>query len=99
MKFTKMQGAGNDFIVINNIEEELSTEDFSGLAKKLCQRRMALGADGLMVVEKPVEGEMCIRDRSTITCVSRSSSRCSVINCSPPLISVKLPTPPLRCPL
>ncbi|MEY8297485.1 MAG: diaminopimelate epimerase [Emergencia timonensis] len=56
MKFTKMQGAGNDFIVINNIEEQLSTEDFSGLAKKLCQRRMAIGADGLMVVEKPVEG-------------------------------------------
>ncbi len=26
------------------------------MAKKLCQRRMAIGADGLMVVEKPVEG-------------------------------------------
>lgn len=55
MNFTKMQGAGNDFIIINNIEEQLPTEDFSRLAKKLCKRRMAIGADGLMVVEKPDE--------------------------------------------
>ena len=26
MKFTKMQGAGNDFIIINNMEEKLSVE-------------------------------------------------------------------------
>ena len=56
MKFTKMQGAGNDFIVIDNMKGELSSEDFGALAQKLCQRRMAIGADGLMVVNKPTQG-------------------------------------------
>ena len=56
MKFTKMQGAGNDFIVINNIEEGLSPADFGALARRLCQRRMAIGADGFMVVERPDQG-------------------------------------------
>lgn len=48
MEFTKMQGAGNDFIII----EAPVSNDFSKLSKKLCQRRIAVGADGLMVVEK-----------------------------------------------
>ena len=56
MKFTKMQGAGNDFVVINNMEEQLPLADFGALAEKLCRRRMAIGADGLMVVEKPTQG-------------------------------------------
>lgn len=56
MKFTKMQGAGNDFIVINNIEEKLPAERFGSLAAKLCTRRMSIGADGLMVVEKADAG-------------------------------------------
>lgn len=53
MKFTKMHGAGNDFIIINNIEEKLPIAGFSKLAKKLCHRRFSIGADGLMVVEHP----------------------------------------------
>lgn len=32
MKFTKMQGAGNDFIVINNMEEKLPQAQFAALA-------------------------------------------------------------------
>lgn len=53
MKFTKMHGAGNDFIIINNMEEKLPIEGFNELAKKLCHRRFSIGADGLMVVEHP----------------------------------------------
>lgn len=56
MKFTKMQGAGNDFIIINNIEENLPRDSFSDLARTLCPRRTAVGADGLMAVEKAEEG-------------------------------------------
>lgn len=50
MKFTKMQGAGNDFIVINNIEENIPEEKLSEIAAVLCTRRMSVGADGFMVV-------------------------------------------------
>lgn len=56
MKFTKMQGAGNDFVIINNMEEKLPEESFGPLAKLLCERRMSIGADGFMVVDKPQEG-------------------------------------------
>ncbi|MCI8608849.1 MAG: diaminopimelate epimerase [Firmicutes bacterium] len=53
MRFTKMHGAGNDFIIINNMDEGLSVEEMKLLAKKLCQRRLSIGADGMMAVEKP----------------------------------------------
>lgn len=56
MKFTKMQGAGNDFIVINNMEEKLPQAQFAALARRLCTRRMSIGADGMMIVDAPQNG-------------------------------------------
>ncbi|MBS5680858.1 MAG: diaminopimelate epimerase, partial [Clostridiales bacterium] len=56
MKFTKMQGAGNDFLVINNIEEKLPQAQFAALARRLCTRRMSIGADGMMIVDAPQNG-------------------------------------------
>ena len=50
MKFWKMNGAGNDFIVINNIEENIPEECLPAIAEKLCHRHMSIGADGFMVV-------------------------------------------------
>lgn len=47
-----MNGAGNDFIIINNIIEKLPLEKFSDIAINLCERHLGIGADGLMVVEK-----------------------------------------------
>jgi diaminopimelate epimerase len=49
MKFTKMHGLGNDFIVIDEREKQLKT-DFIDLAKKLCDRHLGIGADGLIRV-------------------------------------------------
>ena len=56
MRFTKMHGAGNDFIVINNIEEQIPHGELSALAKKLCTPRLSIGADGMMVVVAPEKG-------------------------------------------
>ena len=56
MRFTKMQGAGNDFIIINNMEEGLSDRELSALAVKLCALHTGVGADGLMAVEKSTNG-------------------------------------------
>ena len=50
MKFTKMQGAGNDFIVLDNLSGEISESEYSSLAVTLCRRRISIGADGLMIV-------------------------------------------------
>lgn len=56
MRFTKMQGAGNDFIVINNIKEKIPHEELPELARELCTRRMSVGADGLMAAEAAQQG-------------------------------------------
>lgn len=74
MKYTKMHGAGNDFIIINNMVEKIPQMSFPQIAKTLCSRRTSIGADGIMFVERPkqegdfrmyfynadgTEGEMC----------------------------------------
>ena len=56
MKFWKMNGAGNDFIILNNFEERLPRESFPQIARMLCERRLSIGADGLMVVEAADQG-------------------------------------------
>ena len=56
MRFTKMNGAGNDFIILNNLEEHLDHELFPSIARTLCHRHLSIGADGLMVVEAPAQG-------------------------------------------
>ncbi|MBR4870382.1 MAG: diaminopimelate epimerase [Oscillospiraceae bacterium] len=52
MKFCKMNGAGNDFLILNNIEEKIPAHDFPALARTLCHRHLSIGADGFMVIEK-----------------------------------------------
>lgn len=56
MKFWKMNGAGNDFVILNNLEERLPLDSLPGIARKLCERHLSIGADGLMVVDAPTEG-------------------------------------------
>ena len=56
MQFWKMNGAGNDLIILNNIQEGLPAEAFPVLARTLCTPHRSLGADGFMVVE-PAQGE------------------------------------------
>lgn len=52
LKFTKMHGAGNDFIVVDAIHQDvdLSAEQW----RKLADRRFGIGADQILVVERPV---------------------------------------------
>jgi len=50
LNFWKMHGLGNDYIVIDNRGGELSEEELSDLAIKLCRRRVGIGADGLLLV-------------------------------------------------
>ena len=50
MRFTKMNGAGNDFILVENLHGELTQQQLSKLARTLCDRRMSIGANGLMAI-------------------------------------------------
>ncbi len=50
LPFTKVHGAGNDFVVVKY--PELSDEEFAKLAPILCNRRKGIGADGILLVRK-----------------------------------------------
>ncbi|BBA51974.1 diaminopimelate epimerase [uncultured Fusobacterium sp.] len=50
MKFSKMQAAGNDFILMNGMIEKSS--NWNETAKKVCDRHFGIGADGLMFCER-----------------------------------------------
>jgi diaminopimelate epimerase len=49
MQFWKMHGSGNDYIVVDNRNEKISGKHAKALAKKLCERRFSIGADGLLL--------------------------------------------------
>ena len=51
MQFWKMNGAGNDFIILNNLQEGLSADCFPALAGGCASAACPLGRTGLMVVE------------------------------------------------
>lgn len=48
MKFTKVHGLGNDFIIVNAFKEHI--DNLPAAAVKLCDRHFGIGADGLVLV-------------------------------------------------
>lgn len=61
MKFTKMQGLGNDFVIIDARDLTLP-EDLAVWSRSLCDRHFGIGADGVMLVLHSVKADirMCI---------------------------------------
>jgi diaminopimelate epimerase len=52
LRFTKMHGAGNNFIVFEDISEKY--KDLNNLAKVLCDKAFGIGGDGILVVRKSI---------------------------------------------
>lgn len=50
LAFSKMSGAGNDFVVIDNRSGRVT--DPEDLARRICTRALSVGADGLILVER-----------------------------------------------
>jgi diaminopimelate epimerase len=61
LRFTKMQGLGNDFVVIDGIRQQvtLSPAEF----RRLADRRYGVGCDQVLVVEKPTRADADFRYR------------------------------------
>ena len=55
INFTKMNGLGNDFIILDYSEYEKIKMNPSELALKLCNRNFSIGADGLIIVSDKTE--------------------------------------------
>lgn len=47
-----MQGAGNDFIVLDNRSLGLTFDEIINITPKLCDRRFGIGADGVLVLQE-----------------------------------------------
>ena len=50
MKFTKMQGAGNDYVYINGFSEKMSQEDKPDWVRKVSDRHFGIGSDGAIFI-------------------------------------------------
>lgn len=61
LKFTKMHGAGNDFIVIDAVRQSVNLT--SDQCRQLADRRFGVGADQILVVERPTQAGVDFRYR------------------------------------
>jgi diaminopimelate epimerase len=61
LKFTKMHGAGNDFVVIDAIHQPIELS--AAQCRQLADRRFGIGADQILVVEKPDRADVDFRYR------------------------------------
>jgi diaminopimelate epimerase len=59
MQFTKLQGAGNDFVLVDARGVD---QDWPALAKRICDRHFGVGADGLLVLLGSEQADICMRE-------------------------------------
>ena len=58
MRFTKVHGLGNDFILLDGRKETL---DYNALAVRLCHRQTGIGADGLLILLESKKADLRMR--------------------------------------
>jgi len=56
LRFTKMHGLGNDFVVIDAVSQDVQIKPH--LARRLANRRLGVGCDQILVVEPPSEPDV-----------------------------------------
>lgn len=58
VKFWKMHGLGNDFIVVDNRNNRIADAEKAAIATKLCDRRFGVGADGLLLLSNSATADV-----------------------------------------
>ncbi len=57
MKFTKMQGCGNDYVYVNGFVEKIPATEKPDLVRKLSDRHFGIGGDGVIFINPSDEAE------------------------------------------
>lgn len=57
MKFTKMEGCGNDYVYVDGSKEHVPAEQKSELVKKLSDRHFGIGGDGVIFINPSTEAD------------------------------------------
>lgn len=57
MKFTKMQGCGNDYVYVNGFEEQIPLEQKPEIVRKLSDRHFGIGGDGMIFINPSEEAD------------------------------------------
>ncbi len=82
IKFYKMAASGNDFIVIDNRDHLIKKP--AALTKQLCERRLSIGADGVLLLESSKKCDIKMRifnaDGSEAE-MCGNGSRCAALYC------------------
>ncbi|WP_342526187.1 diaminopimelate epimerase [Chryseomicrobium sp. FSL W7-1435] len=61
LQFTKMQGAGNDYIYINGFDYSLDAKQAELLAIQLADRHFGIGGDGLVIIDPAPQADARMR--------------------------------------
>lgn len=60
LNFTKWQGCGNDFVLVDCLDSSLNGE-YASFGKRICDRHYGIGADGILVVEPSKKADFRMR--------------------------------------
>lgn len=61
MKFLKMHGTGNDFVVLDGLRAPIPVNDWPKLARSMCDRHFGVGSDGVLIVEPSPRADFRMR--------------------------------------
>lgn len=91
IEFTKAVASGNDFVIVDNRKGGLSL-DWPSFAKKVCERKTGIGADGLLLLEGSKKADVLMRvsnpDGSEVD-MCGNGARCVVLYCNKRRIKVE----------
>ena len=57
MRFTKMQGCGNDYVYVNGFTEKMAQEEKPALVRRLSDRHFGIGGDGVIFINPSTEAD------------------------------------------
>lgn len=57
MRFTKMQGCGNDYVYVNGFTEKMAQEEKPALVRRLSDRHFGIGGDGVIFINPSAEAD------------------------------------------